>query len=451
MMATDISAMRLEFEEALLEVPVLDVHTHLVGGSLAAKGLHDIQLYHMVISDLYAAGCPSGARMTQYPDWATKEEAHARLKEAIPYLPHASNTSNAWGARIILRDLFDWHEPVTAENWQHLDEIVRERSNDREYAYGILDKMNVRRTGTEIARRGDGSDDARLQYALEWAMFTRCQYGEYDTAIYELERSWGQPPQNPTPILAGQPRPEISRAVKSLDDVHAAMEHYLSAIPYGQVLATATGFSTDIDYSPVTDGQMEAALKSRDHAGLAERNVYASYVNELLLAGLERRGNEIVFQFSIGAEPLPFETGSRISQQTIAQLSGMIERHADLRFQCFNASRHANQSLCTMARELPNFSLAGYWWHCFYPDAIRQIITERLDMVPFNKQIGFFSDAYCVEWSYAKLYMMRKQLASVLAEKVFSGQYTKPDALRIARAILFETPQTNPGMKPISL
>jgi hypothetical protein len=72
-------------------------------------------------------------------------------------------------------------------------------------------------------------------------------------------------------------------------------------------------------------------------------------------------------------------------------------------------------------------------------------------MVPFNKQIGFFSDAYCVEWSYAKLYMMRKQLASVLAEKVFSGQYTKPDALRIARAILFETPQTNPGMKPISL
>ena len=54
-------------EEALAEVPVLDIHTHLVGGKLGARGLHDILLYHMVISDLYAAGCPNGARLTQFP------------------------------------------------------------------------------------------------------------------------------------------------------------------------------------------------------------------------------------------------------------------------------------------------------------------------------------------------------------------------------------------------
>ena len=37
-------------EEGLAELPVLDVHTHLVGGKLGARGLHDILLYHMVIS-----------------------------------------------------------------------------------------------------------------------------------------------------------------------------------------------------------------------------------------------------------------------------------------------------------------------------------------------------------------------------------------------------------------
>ena len=51
-------------EEALARVPVLDIHTHLVGGRLGARGLHDILLYHMVVSDLYAAGSPSGARLT---------------------------------------------------------------------------------------------------------------------------------------------------------------------------------------------------------------------------------------------------------------------------------------------------------------------------------------------------------------------------------------------------
>ncbi len=101
-----------------------------------------------------------------------------------------------------------------------------------------------------------------------------------------------------------------------------------------------------------------------------------------------------------------------------------------------------------MARELPNLSLAGYWWHNFFPDTIRQVMAERLDMLPVNKQVGFFSDAYCVEWVYGKARMVEKQLARVLAEKVLQGQYTRDDALEIARSILYESPQTLLGMTP---
>ena len=126
----------------------------------------------------------------------------------------------------------------------------------------------------------------------------------------------------------------------------------------------------------------------------------------------------------------------------------MIGRHPRLRFQCFLASRHANQSLCTLARELPNLSLAGYWWHNFFPSTIVQVIEERLDMLPTNKQVGFFSDAYCVEWTYAKLLIVRRQLAYVLAHKILQGQYTRDDALAIARAILYDSPQTLLGMVP---
>jgi hypothetical protein len=441
------TGLTLDLEAALGELPCFDIHTHLAGGRLGARGLHDVLLYHMVVSDLYAAGCANGARLTQYPDWPTKEEAHARVEEALPFLRHIQNTSSWWGVRIILADLYDWRGPITADNWRKLDALVRERADDRAWHHSILDRLNIRRTGTEIARRGSGEDDERLQYALEWGFFTRCQWGEFDTALYELERCWGRTPESPSPIGAGG-RPKTERVIQSLADVHAAVKHYVNAIPYGQVLATATHLSTDIDYRVVKDGEMDAALKQRAQAGALERDTYAAYVNEVFLTELEKRGHEIVFQFSFAAEPLPFETGSRLHPRTLAQLGEMIARHPKLRFQCFLASRHANQSLCTFARELPNFSLAGYWWHNFFPDVIRQVMAERLDMLPANKQVGFFSDAYCVEWTYAKAVMVRKQLARVLAEKIEAGQYLRDDALAVASAILFETPQTLLGFVP---
>lgn len=436
-----------ELELALAEVPVIDVHTHLVGGKLCARGLHDILLYHMVVSDLYASGCPTGARLSQYPEWPSRDEAHSRIAEAIPYLRHIQNTSSFWGVRLILEELYDWHDPITSQNWMRLDDLIRERADDRLRSHAILDRLKIHRTGTEIARREGGEDDDRLQYALEWGFFTRCQWGEFDTALYELERCWGRLPESPSPIGSGG-RPSTDRTIQSLRDVHEALDHYVASIPYDRIRSTATHISTDIRFRDVSEDAMTCALARRACAGAEERDIYASYIQEHFLTALESQG--IVYQFSLGAEPLPFETASRLSQDTIAQLAEMIGRHPRLRFQCFLASRHANQSLCTLARELPNLSLAGYWWHNFFPDAIAHVMRERLDMLPMNRQIGFFSDAYCVEWTFAKLVIVRKILARVLAEKIMIGQYSREDALLIAREILFESPQSLLGMSPRS-
>ena len=434
------------FEE-LCAIPLLDAHTHLVGGKLGARGAQDILLYHMAVSDLYAAGCPTGARLTEYPRWPSPEEAQARLKEALPYLGLVCNTAISWGIRIILEELYGWKEPVTAENLARLDAMIRERADDRAWQRGVMRRANIRRYCAEYARREDGQDSDILQYSLEWAFFTRCQWGEFDTALYELERCWGKVPESPIPIGTGK-RPATERTIRTLDDAHAAIHHYVENIPYDRLVSMATHISTDIDFTQVSDAEMAEALKRRSAAGPRERDIYASYINEAFLTALEPHADQIVFQFSFGAEPLPFETASRLSQKTIAQVAEMVGRHPRLRFQCFLASRHANQSLCTMARELPNFSLAGYWWHNFFPSAIRQLMDERLDMLPVNKQVGFFSDAYCVEWTYAKARLVLKQLATVLAQRIEQGQYSREDALAIAKAILYETPQTLLAMKP---
>ncbi len=435
--------------EALNATPILDAHTHLVGGHLGARGLHDILLYHMAVSDLYAAGCPSGARLTQYPGWPDEAEAHRRIEEALPYLNHVRNTSISWGIRTILKDLYGWTDPVTADNWRKLDALIRERADDRAWHREIVRRAGIERICTEICRREQGQDDDLLHYSLEWAFFTRCQWGEYDTALYELEKCWGRTPGTSTPIGAGA-RPVPERTIHTLADVQEAVSWYVDQIPIADIISTATHLSTDIDYQPVTDAQMEQALARRATATARERDIYASYINELFLSALEaRHGGKLLFQFSFGAEPLPFETDSRILQRTIAQLAAMAGRHPGLQFQCYLSSAHANQSLCTLCRELPNLSLAAYWWHNFFPSVMARVMAERLDMLPLNRQVGFFSDAYCIEWTYAKAAMVRSVLAGVLADKIRHGQYDLDSALSIAREILYVTPQTLNGMTPM--
>ncbi len=124
----DVTTLGRDIEGSLASVPVLDAHTHLDATHLTARGLHDILLYHMVVSDLVSAGCPDRDRLSEKP---SEEEARARIERAVPFLPGIAGTSCAWGVRIILEDLFGWKQPVTAANWRTLDGLIRERGKEK--------------------------------------------------------------------------------------------------------------------------------------------------------------------------------------------------------------------------------------------------------------------------------------------------------------------------------
>jgi hypothetical protein len=235
-----------------------------------------------------------------------------------------------------------------------------------------------------------------------------------------------------------------------MEDLHGAIRHYAEKIPYDKILSTASHLSTDIRYGEAAEGDMEAALARRDHAGPGERDIYANYIHETFLKELERRGCNLVLQYSLGSEPLPYESGVKMRSETVFELAELFNRHRGLQFNLFLASEHQNQAFCTLARELPNVSLSGYWWHNFFPAAIRHVFETRLDMLPACRHVGFFSDAYCVDWAYAKGVIIRRQMARVFAEKIAQGQYTEGTALDIARELVYETPRTVLGVRGVS-
>ena len=421
-------------------IPLFDVHTHMDASHLTARGLHDVLLYHMVISDLYSSGCPDGARLSADPDEA---EIEYRIERAIPYIGFIENTSCYWGVRLILRDLYNWDKPITLENWREVHEIIKNKAQDPSWARTILKKANIIRICTEHYLRRDGSADDLLQYCLEWAFFTRNQWGQFDTALLELEHAWNQDtPGSPLPVTMDRALLNFTKTVKTIDDVHEAVKHYCDLIPYDDIICTASHFSTDISYRQVAKSEMEAALKNRENAGETERDIYANYINEIFISNIAAGGKDITLNFSIGAEPLPYETGSKLKVDTLFELAELFSRHPGVKFVLYLSSEHMNQTMCTICRELPNVSVAGYWWHNFFPSSIRKVMEERLDMVACNKQLGFFSDAYCADWAFAKSVIVKKQLTQVLEAKIEQGQYTFESALKTANQILHETPKS---------
>ncbi|MCL2665751.1 MAG: hypothetical protein FWE82_09065, partial [Defluviitaleaceae bacterium] len=279
--------------------------------------------------------------------------------------------------------------------------------------------------------------DDIFTYSLEWSFFTRAQWGVYDTALIELEHGWNHDvPAPPLPVTVNTAELNYAKRIKTAADADEAMEHYLSRIPFEKIITIASHFSTHIRYRKVTAAEMDKALKNRDAAGEWERDVYANYILEAFLTRYEKDHADMTLQFSMAAEPLPYETISMMHQHTPFELAQIIAAHPKLKFNFHVSNMAVNQNFCTMVRELPNLSLNGYWWHNFFPSFIGRILSERLDMIAINKQVGHFSDAYCMEWSWAKSKVIRRATAGVLAERVDSGRYTMETALFLAQELL---------------
>jgi glucuronate isomerase len=76
-----------------------------------------------------------------------------------------------------------------------------------------------------------------------------------------------------------------------------------------------------------------------------------------------------------------------------------------------------NQELASFAWIFPNVVTHGHWWYSNTPTFIEQDASARLDAVPQNKQIAYYSDMYKLEFALPKFNMYKRILAKILAER----------------------------------
>jgi glucuronate isomerase len=76
------------------------------------------------------------------------------------------------------------------------------------------------------------------------------------------------------------------------------------------------------------------------------------------------------------------------------------------------------------------------------PAFIAADLRARLEAVPKTKLVGYYSDAYKLEFVLPKFNMFRRVLAETLAEEAIRGRsWTEERALDLARHVLVENPR----------
>jgi len=146
-------------------------------------------------------------------------------------------------------------------------------------------------------------------------------------------------------------------------------------------------------------------------------------------------------QVMIGIRRLPGGLRVPVTRPDILfSLAVLFADFPRLRFDVILANPVQSHELASYAKMHPNVFVAGYWWYTLNPVVIRRMLRERLEMLPANKIQGFFSDAYCVEWSYAKVQLVRRQIAHVLAEMVEEGYLEEEQAIDVATNLLDRNP-----------
>lgn len=120
----------------------------------------------------------------------------------------------------------------------------------------------------------------------------------------------------------------------------------------------------------------------------------------------------------------------------------LFNHFAEVTFPISTLSPDAGPELVAYSWIFPNVVPNGHWWYSNVPTFIRADLEARLQAVPKTKQIGYYSDAYKLEFVLPKFNTYRKCLAEVLATDAVKGRgWTIDRALELAKFVLIENPK----------
>ena len=418
-----------KISEALNSVAVIDPHTHLDGTRPAARNLADIVLYHHVWIELVSAGMAQNeVTVAGLPHELAdpQMESLERVRRALPYLPRIRNTMVGTLLTWLLNDLYGIKDSLQKTNLDNLASDVERHNRDISWperffadVCGIEKAATVEKMGQKPFARLTGADERLRRLNIADGKASPRQL------IQSMSGMIGRDIRNGADYM--------EFAKKLATDTSPGSPHFIGA--------WMPAFFTD---ELANEGEVtriiEKAWDGKPLSGAEMGSV--SYFGMMTALEALRKTNVRTIQLIAGAEVIP---PHRSVTQWSGRFSGAAARLAskfeDFRFNISAASDAFTQDIAIMAKHIPNVSVAGYWWHTFYPFYIKKSLETRLDIVPASKIVAFFSDAYHCEWCLPKLRLVKQIMGEVLIERINYGMYDLDSALTIIPTVFHDAPK----------
>lgn len=419
---------------AIAELPIIDIHSHLRREQMAAEQLDDLLFYHMLRYAMRAAGAdekllwPESVGLGLH---APPPGDPGRLYEQwLSYWPQVANTGFGWILKRILRDLYEFDEPLTPASLPRLQRAFERKVRQADWGRQVLAKGRIVRVLSSQWRVGPltpGQGEDGLRFTIEAApAITAREFIPW----YERLSAWT--------AWSG-------REIGSLAQMEEAMEAFYARPNWTDRLALVNWISSQADFTPVSRRDIDSIL-----ADVRAGRIPTEKESQLLEAALTRcicrsaGGHTRIFQLVYGTQfltpgaPHPIARSHSNFAGTIGHL---LSEFPGLHFNILSGCELDEPIWCSICLAYANVSLGSCWWGMFYPSVMHVSLHRRLDMVPTPKLMAFFSDGYCVDWIYGRQLLSRHVLSNVLAEKIEQGYYTLEQALQVAREVLLETPR----------
>lgn len=406
-----------ELYDEICRIRLIDPHSHINPHQPAAATVNDLLGYHYYTELAHSAGLPK-EEIEQYEGYEQAERILNRVSDC-------QNTVQYSWLIELAQVFFDFQS-------NHLD-----RSNLGTLFDGAKAKMS----------QTNWPDQIFEQTNLE-AIFLTNDFDDplegFDTSRYvpclrtdDLVFKLGQ--------TSVQERLEKSTGVslKNWQTVQDAVDKLFTHFVNRGARACAISLPPDFAPQRPGDGEREMALSAAlSQSATPEEQRHVAYgVFYELADRCEQYG--LPFDLMIGVwrdvYPAGVYQGRDLFDKTTSlyQFRHLFNDKPKVRFPISVLTHNQNQELVSYAWIFPNVLTSGHWWYSNVPAFIEADLRARLEAVPQNKQIGYYSDAYKLEFVLPKYNMYRRNLAAVLAENFVLGRgWSQERAINLARTIL---------------